>query len=535
MSNSVLIVEKDHGLMKELHEALQARGFQVEDTTDGKGTPELVRKKRPNCVVLAVDLDAGQNGYIICKKLKSDDELKTVPVIIIGDPKGFAQHQKLKTRADDYLGKPLEAAAIVDGVGKLIGFPAVEEPAAEADNSFDPSSMLEEVGGGEELPVDLPVEESSDAPSPTPELEEIKLPPMDVPVEEEFDAPADRTVVGFMMPTAVPPAARSAPSFQSSSSSLDSGEARELRAKVTELSGALDEAKSRAEELEAKVRELEGDLESKSTELETARASSGKSDNKEVFALRDAANKKDKEILRLKNELNTKEQEVLELREKENTFEQQLSEASEEGTKKDAQIKTLQQKTDQLAADRKKVDQQLSASKEEARSASAKLQSLQTDYDSLQGQVVELDSQLESSRAALADVETAKAAVDAELSEARSELDVLRRQLDDRTREAEEKAAALEQASAELDSTRAQLTAQTASFADEISGLRQRLADAEAESSRAKEKVGQTQARLKAHQEQAERLRANLQQAMDTLNEAPGGNDDIEIDELAEA
>ncbi len=75
MSKSVLIVEKDLALMSSLREALKARGFEVDETTDGKGAPELIRRKKPECVVLAVDLDAGQNGYIICKKLKSDEVL----------------------------------------------------------------------------------------------------------------------------------------------------------------------------------------------------------------------------------------------------------------------------------------------------------------------------------------------------------------------------------------------------------------------------------------------------------------------------
>ena len=91
MSKTVLIVEKDLALMRSLRETLEHRGFGVEETTDGKGAPELVRRRRPDCVVLAVDLDAGQNGYIICKKLKSEDDLKGVPVVIIGDPKGFVR------------------------------------------------------------------------------------------------------------------------------------------------------------------------------------------------------------------------------------------------------------------------------------------------------------------------------------------------------------------------------------------------------------------------------------------------------------
>ncbi|MBL8911537.1 MAG: response regulator, partial [Archangium sp.] len=377
MSKSVLIVEKDLALMKEFREGLQTRGFTVDETTDGKGAPELIRKKKPNAVVLAVDLDAGQNGYIICKKLKSDDDLKGVPVIIVGDPKGFAQHQKLKTRAEDYLGKPLAASALVEGVGKLIGFPpAPEASMTSAEESFDPTSLLEDDGGGGDIPLETPAEEgnaeadlamvdsmfndgdkppdppvSSDSPPPVEELEEISVSDSD----DEF-GPGDKTVVGFMPPTGppitTPPA--TVKSFSSSASSVV--DSSELRSKVTELNSALDESKARNDELEAKVRELESQLENKSTELETARSSSGKSDNKEVFALREAGTKKDKEILKLKNELNAKEQEIVELHEKENTIEQQLSESSGELAKKDAQVKTLQAKADQLGADRKKVD-----------------------------------------------------------------------------------------------------------------------------------------------------------------------------------
>jgi ActR/RegA family two-component response regulator/uncharacterized coiled-coil DUF342 family protein len=561
MSNSVLIVEKDLGLMKELHEALAARGFDVEDTTDGKGAPELIRKKKPGCVVLAVDLDAGQNGYIICKKLKSDDELKGVPVIIIGDPKGFAQHQKLKTRAEEYLGKPLAAPALVDALGKLIGFPA-SAPAAEAsaEDSFDPTSLLEEESTSAEVSIEEPVAEESanaeadlamvdsmfDDPSGSPvaltdppveeapaAVEEISLSTPEGELEE-FDYPAEKTVVGFM-PTAAAPGPRSAPTFQSSPSTSSSAGDPELRTKVTELTSALDESKTRSEELEAKVRELETELESKNTELETVRASSGKADNKEVFALRDAANKKDKEILKLKNELNAKEQEVLELREKENTIEQQLSESSGELAKKDAQIKTLQAKADQLGTERKKVDQQLLTAKEEARSSSAKLQTLQADFDSLQQRVAELDGQADGLRASQQESETARQTAESELSEARGEIEALKSQLEERSREADEARSQLEQANIDLDSARTQLTAQATSFADEISGLRQRLADTEAETAKADEKATRAQSRLKAHQEQLDRLRGSLQQAMDTLNESAPEGEDLDIDELAEA
>ncbi len=154
MSKQVLIVENDSNLSHAMRDKLVAKGFSVEETQDGKGSAELIRRTKPELVVLAVDLAAGQNGYIICKKLKSDDELKGIPVIIIGNPDGFAAHRKLKTHADDYLGKPFDPQAVVDRAGALVGFP--EPPVQEVveDDGLNLNELLSEDGAGAEAPGD---------------------------------------------------------------------------------------------------------------------------------------------------------------------------------------------------------------------------------------------------------------------------------------------------------------------------------------------------------------------------------------------
>ncbi len=545
MSKTVLIVEKDLALMKSLRDGLQERGFSVDETTDGKGAPELIRKKRPDAVVLAVDLDAGQNGYIICKKLKSDAELKTVPVVIIGDPKGFESHQKLKTRAEDYVGKPFEVGTLVATVGSLVGFPA-----APLDDAYLPTS------GHEAPPIEeISLESVHDEGVPDPDFEMVdsmfeeksgpvateQLPP---PFEEDIlitsgsgeqELPSEKTVVNFLVP---PPEARrtSTPPFQSSASgAIDPAEARELRARVTELTGSLDEARSHASELDNRVRELEAELEARQTELETARTATSKGESKEVFALRDAANKKDKEILKLKNELNAKEQEIVELRDKENTLEQQASESSSELAKREAQLKTLQSKTDQLTTERKRVDQQLTQAREEGRASNARLSTLQADFDALHARAAEVEAQLEPLRQSLSDSERLRGQAEGEVVELRGEVESLRQQLEERQREHDEVRSQREQTQADLDATRSQLTSQASSFADEISGLRQRLADTEAEMRKHEDRASRHQARVKAQQDHLERLRASLQTTMQTLEDGSGEAEEVEIDELAEA
>ncbi|MFP2900388.1 response regulator, partial [Corallococcus sp. 4LFB] len=253
MSKRILIVESDATLATSLQQALEARGFSAQTTGDGKGSVELIRRERPDLVVLAVDLSAGQNGYLICGKLKKDDELKTVPVVIIGSPDGFAAHSKLKARADEYVAKPVDANVLIERVGGVIGFP--EPPAS--DEVVDESLTLDSLGDepaadfGEEIAVDTGEEPAvpgedldmlddafSDLSEPvtgTPEEEPVVAPPEEAETPsglEEIsaldslgpdnddsldvlagldDEPEEKTVVGFMPPVDPEPVAAPTP------------------------------------------------------------------------------------------------------------------------------------------------------------------------------------------------------------------------------------------------------------------------------------------------------------------------------------
>ncbi|HLL54647.1 MAG TPA: response regulator, partial [Myxococcaceae bacterium] len=158
MSKQILIVEGDAALSNNVRSALESKGFAVEETSDGKGSIELVRRLKPELVLLAVELPAGQNGYILCGKLKKDDELKGIPVVIIGNPDGFAQHRKLKTRADEYVAKPLELDAVVETVGALIGFPEVAQAEEVIDESLSLSDLVDDTGPHEVVAEEIAVE-----------------------------------------------------------------------------------------------------------------------------------------------------------------------------------------------------------------------------------------------------------------------------------------------------------------------------------------------------------------------------------------
>ncbi|WAM23159.1 response regulator [Myxococcus sp. NMCA1] len=547
MSKKILIVESDTALSATLRSALEGRGFTVEETTDGKGSVEQIRRDRPDLVVLAVDLSAGQNGYLICGKLKKDDDLKNVPILIIGNPDGFAQHRKLKAHADEYVAKPVDAEQLVERAGALIGFP--ELPATE--DVDDESLTLDALGDepmtadfgeeisvetaeeppvtGEELDLDAAFGDLS-APEEPPSFEEevVVAPPEAVVegVEEDFstldslgtdsddpleglDDSDEKTVIGFIAPApvAAPPpeppravapppvprpiaAPRPAPPPVAVAPAADAAELRSLRTRVAELQAELDDSRGMASHAEERVRDLEAQLESQATELEAARASSGKND-KDTFALRDAANKKDKEILRLKTELNQKDQEIIELKDQSLELEQKASTAESELAQRDAQLKTLSARADSLASDRKRVDQQLAAAKEEARGASAQLTALQTELDQHQAQAQAYAAELEELRARAGQLE-------ADVQAAQHEAEDLRVQLG--------------QAQVELSEQSSRASAE----ADELRG---RIAELEAATARNEERVTRLYARIKSEEKLREKTKKALVIAQQLLDE----------------
>lgn len=563
MSKNILIVEGDTALSASLRQALEDRGFSVQETTDGKGSVELVRQQRPDLVVLAVDLSAGQNGYLICGKLKKDDDLKTVPVIIIGNPDGFAAHRKLKAHADDYVAKPVDPQQLVDAVGNLIGFPelppgeVLDEPLT-FDGFGDEEATLS--GTTEELPVEgeeLPPQDDSldmldsafgdmSSESTTLSMERpVEPPPEELQsggdedltsleglggdADDALDALGDdaasdmeKTVVGFIptQPAAPPaptppvpaatrpapvPAATSrpqpaaAPATAPATSAADMAELRNLRARVAELQGALEEERQQRASAESRVQELEGELEGRSTELETLRASAAKGDS----TLREAANRKEKELLRLRTELNQKnaelsqkDQEIVELRERQLELEQQSEGSTVELARKDAQLKTLTTKAEQLTAERKRMEQQLAAAREEARNATAQLSALQTEMENSQ----HLQAELEEARSRADELDTA-------LQQARAEADELRAQLEQVQSEVGARAQQLEQ---------------------EAEELRRRISELEAAAARNEGRVARLYSRVKGDEKLREKARKALAIAAQLLEEQPAGESDEE-------
>jgi CheY-like chemotaxis protein len=457
MPTHVLIVEGDTALSSRLRSALQQRGHTVEETTDGRSVIDLVRRRPPGALVLAVELPGGQNGYLLVGKLKKDEALKSIPVIIVGNPEGFEAHARLKNRADEYLPKPLDVARVVSVVARLSGAseetPLVLEE--EATVSGDPDLDLIDAAfdDAREAP---PAPARAAAPPPPPPRAAAAPPRAPAPAparaEEDFsDLTAEEgpTVVQLARPVAPEMMAEAEPEDASglvmAPGDLETGDDVQARAFAAEVQAAQDEL------------------------------------GRPLAAPPEGSSEGD-ELLRLRSELHGAEQLVGDLRDQHAQGEQRELELQAELSRRDGQLKSLQARLDQANQEKRRLEQ------------------------ALQG-------------GGAPDADEARRLLEDELAAAQRDLELNRAHAEGAERQAQDMRERAEAAEAELAQLREQ--SQPGASPEELESLHARLAELEDETRKNRERITRLYARLKAEERAREKALKAITVASELLAEAP--------------
>jgi signal transduction histidine kinase/DNA-binding response OmpR family regulator len=107
----ILVIEDEASSARLLQTYLTNAGYTVRIATDGEQGLALVRARRPAAIVLDILLP-GIDGWEVLRRLKSDQTLRDVPVIIatVVDERGVG----LALGAVDYLVKPIDPGALLE-------------------------------------------------------------------------------------------------------------------------------------------------------------------------------------------------------------------------------------------------------------------------------------------------------------------------------------------------------------------------------------------------------------------------------------
>src|SRR3712207_6171213 len=109
MPIKVLVFESDPGFAGELQSGLIRFGCETRVVDDANAGLSAAAGDPPDLILLSIELPR-MNGFSVCNKLKRDAALKDIPLIIMSSDsteETFEQHRRLRTRAEDYVHKPI--------------------------------------------------------------------------------------------------------------------------------------------------------------------------------------------------------------------------------------------------------------------------------------------------------------------------------------------------------------------------------------------------------------------------------------------
>jgi two-component system phosphate regulon response regulator PhoB len=127
---TILVIDDEKDLIELVRYNLEKEGFDVIAATDGQSGLEVVKKHRPDLVVLDLMMP-GLDGLQVCQQLRSDPRAGRIPVIMLTAKATEADRVVgLELGADDYITKPFSPREVVARVKAVLrrSVPHQDEP-----------------------------------------------------------------------------------------------------------------------------------------------------------------------------------------------------------------------------------------------------------------------------------------------------------------------------------------------------------------------------------------------------------------------
>src|SRR5438045_7203801 len=164
MAKRILVIDSDESFANCLAAAMSKSGLVPLTATNSEHGMTLAKQESPDLIVVCVEAQP-TNGYMLCTRLKKDEKLKSIPVILTSanaTPDSFEKHKKLKTRAEEYLIKPFAPQAMLEKASQLLG---VKLPAEDGqdERGDDDSLALGDLLESDEEPISLSAADVAEA------------------------------------------------------------------------------------------------------------------------------------------------------------------------------------------------------------------------------------------------------------------------------------------------------------------------------------------------------------------------------------
>jgi response regulator RpfG family c-di-GMP phosphodiesterase len=122
MSKKIMIIDDDIDLVEAMRITLETDNYEVIDAQEGQKGLEILKKEKPDLLILDVMMGTLDEGFHIAYQIRNDEEIKDIPILMItavGAQTGFKfdmQRDEDFLPVNEFIEKPVNPQVLLDTV-----------------------------------------------------------------------------------------------------------------------------------------------------------------------------------------------------------------------------------------------------------------------------------------------------------------------------------------------------------------------------------------------------------------------------------
>jgi len=122
MTKKIMIIDDDIDLVEAMRITLETDDYEVIDAQDGQKGLEILKKEKPDLLILDVMMGTLDEGFHVAYQIRNDEEIKDIPILMItavGAQTGFEfdlQRDEDFLPVNEFIEKPVNPQILLDTV-----------------------------------------------------------------------------------------------------------------------------------------------------------------------------------------------------------------------------------------------------------------------------------------------------------------------------------------------------------------------------------------------------------------------------------
>ena len=122
----ILIIDDDLNFVFAIRSILESKDYKVKTAYNRKEAIKVLKKCKPDLILLDIMMEKMTDGFDICYKIKHDPEMKKIPVLAVSSINSEIGLSFSPTtdgeyfEADDFMEKPVQPTVLLGRIEKLL-------------------------------------------------------------------------------------------------------------------------------------------------------------------------------------------------------------------------------------------------------------------------------------------------------------------------------------------------------------------------------------------------------------------------------